>query len=131
MKMSIVEVYPANHASGAHYDKFDGTLKVGDYIRIFGRVSKEWMESNSARQGCVRITDLDGEKSIKFGTSNYSSVDMCGYNRFKTASKGADVFVATVYAKPVHAGRKVRIEVKCVNPVSGTAILVDIPVAGE
>lgn len=126
--MSIVEVYPATHASGSRYNRFNGTLKVGEYVKVFGRVNKEWMGSNSSRQGCVRVTDLDGEKSIKFGNSEYSKVDLCGYNRYKTASEGEDVFVVTVYAKPSHAGRKIRLEAKCVNPVSGTPILVDIPV---
>ena len=126
--MAITEMFAATHDSGARYTPFKGTLKVGDYIRVVGKVDETWMQTNSSKQGCVRIEDMDNFKSIRFGNSNYSSVDLCGYNKDRKASEGKHLFVVTVYALPEHKEKGIRIQGKCVNPVSGKPQTVIIPV---
>jgi len=126
--MAIVEMFAATHDSGARYTPFNGSLKVGEYIRVVGRVDETWVHTNTSKQGCVRVTDVDDIKSIKFGRSEYNTVDLCGYNRDRKATEGKNLFVVFVYAKPEHVGCGIHISARCVNPVGGETRIVVIPV---
>lgn len=121
-------MFAATHDSGARYTPFKGSLKVGEYVRVVGRVDETWVFNNSSREGCVRVEDLDNIKSIRFGSSEYDSVDLCGYNRDRSSTEGKNLFVVTVYAKPEHVGQGIHISARCVNPVSGETKIVVIPV---
>lgn len=129
--MAIVEVFAATHDSGARYVPFKGELKVGETIRIAGRVDETWVNTNRSNQGCVRAEDIDGLASIKWGKSSYYIADMCGYNKDKNASVGKHIFVFNVQALPEHIEKGIRIKVRCVNPVDGEDKIVIIPVKKE
>jgi hypothetical protein len=129
--MAIVEAFAATHDSGARYTPFKGELKVGDIIRIAGRVDETWVANNRPHQGCIRAEDMDNLPSLKWGTSLYSTADVCGYNVNRRASEGKHIFVFNVKAHPEHVKNGIRIKIRCVNPVDGGAKIVIIPVKKE
>lgn len=126
--MAILQVYAAVHISGAQYRPFTGQLKVGEYVKVVGYVDPKWMATNGVKQGCIRITDLDGVTSLRWGKTELSTTDICGYNRDRKATVGGNLFVVFVYAAEKHLENGIRLEFRCVNPASGETKYVVIPV---
>ncbi len=129
--MSIITVFAATHDSGARYTPFKGELKVGQSIHIVGRLDSMYVDNNRPNQGCVRLEDVDGHDSLKWGKNSYSTTDICGYNKSRKASEGRYLFVATVVAQEAHIATGISISARCVHPVSGETQHVYIPVKSE